>query len=552
MSNYTEIPQEFREEYKNKFLNLDKKKIPELAEQDPIIFAYFYLGQKMRLHQAYIIHKLLTAKPKTEKIGERIAMCVSRQLGKSIGFCVFAIWACWYNKRPVTMFRTTTIYVTSRDDPAAEDVVKKIRKIMQIGDLQMEKFSGTKDFFTGSLKEPNNRHEITFLNDSYIASFPPTLTSLGKSASWFFVDEAHRLNCTETDPDTFFDIASSMVAETGGGICLSSSPQGTLGFFYKAIDPEKQNPNNEYDSLWWSHEIWDDDTPECLQHKAYVESERIRLTEAGRFRFWQQEHMSLFVVTETSFFNHIDIENGIKDTAQIYEWHETPCSLGYDYGMTNSRTVPTIRTEIKGELIQLFQYRCEAGFDNNLLHDEKWEHSIQNLKKRYNLSLGIFADDCPNGNDNNNWMKNHSGIPVKLYNFRSEQMSKEDGLNRNCTAYSYRARLKSGDLKIPKWNTIQQYEMKIVQEKEHKVLISIKAPEGQLCDTFDSDMLACIPLLDMSLMFDFSVDIPKDDEVKPDLRNPRVDNSGFKKMTDEECQQLLKDANAGVIQGWED
>lgn len=549
--NYTEIPQEFRKQYKNKFLNLDRNKIPELAEQDPVIFAYFYLGQKMRLHQAYIIHKLLTAKPKTEMIGERIAMCVSRQLGKSIGFCIFAIWACWYNKRPVTMFKTTTIYVTSRDDPAAEDVVKKIRKILQIGDLQMEKFSGSKDFFTGSLKEPNNRHEITFLNDSYIASFPPTLTSLGKSASWFFVDEAHRLNCTETDPDTFFDAASSMVAETGGGICLSSSPQGTLGFFYKAIDPEKQNPSNEYESLWWSHEVWDDGTEECLQHKAYVESERIRLTEAGRFRYWQQEHMSLFVVTESSFFEHQDIENSIKDTPQIYEWHETPCSLGIDYGMTISRTVLTIRAEIKGEITQLFQYRCESGFDINKLLSPEWEHSIQNLKRRYNLFM-VICDDCPQGNSTNQWMESNSGIQVKKYNFRSDQMSKQDGINRNCAAYSYRARLKDGTLKIPKWNTIQQYEMKIIQETEQKVLISIKAPQGQLCDTFDSDMMACIPFLDMQSVMDFSVDISKDDEVKPDVKNPRVDNSGFKKMTDEECQQLLKNANAGLIQGWED
>src|SRR3990167_4933321 len=170
MPNYTEIPNWFRESYAKKFNSLDMDKVAEIAEEDPVVFGYFYLGQK-------------------------------------------------------------------------------IRKILQMGDLHMEKYSGTKDFFAGSLKEPNNRHEITFLNDSYIASFPPTLTSLGKSASWFFVDEAHRLNCTETDPDTFFDAASSMVAETGGGLCLSSSPQGTLGFFYRAIDPEKQNPNNEYSSL---------------------------------------------------------------------------------------------------------------------------------------------------------------------------------------------------------------------------------------------------------------------------------------------------------------
>ena len=69
MPNYTEIPEWFREQHKVKFQNIDLDKIPELAEQDPEIFAKFYLGQTLRLHQAYIIHKLLTAKPKTKELG---------------------------------------------------------------------------------------------------------------------------------------------------------------------------------------------------------------------------------------------------------------------------------------------------------------------------------------------------------------------------------------------------------------------------------------------------------------------------------------------------
>jgi len=261
-----------------------------------------------------------------------------------------------------------------------------------------------------------------------------------------------------------------------------------------------------------------------------------------------QGNCALFTVTETSFFEHIDVDNSIKDTPQVYEWKETPCSLGIDYGITNARTVLTIRTEIKGELIQLFQYRCEAGFDINNITNPEWEHSVQRLKQRYNLFM-IIPDDCPQGDSTNRWIEQNSGIQVKKYNFRSDQMSKQDGINRNCTAYSYRARLKGGTLKIPKWNTIQQYEMKIIQETEQKVLISIKAPQGHLCDTFDSDMMACIPFLDMQSVSDFQVDIPKDEEEKPNPRNPRLDTSGFKKMTDEECRQLIKDANEGLSEG---
>lgn len=544
MLNYTEIPKEFREEYKKKFEDVDLDKVAELAEQDPTIFSYFFLGQKLRLHQAYIIHQILIALPKTKLIGPRIAMCIARQLGKSIAFCVFALWACFYNKYPATMFENTNIYITSRDDPAAKDVVKKIKKMIRLGDMEMVRYGRGHDFFTGSLSQPTNAYEITFLNDAYIGSFPPTLTALGKSASWFFVDEAHRLNCTDTDPETFFDNASSIVSETGGGICLSSSPQGTTGFFYKAIDPEKENPDNEYTASWWSHEIWDDGTKSCLKHKAFVASEKIRLTLAGRFKMWQQEHMASFTVTEESFFEHKDLEDARKETTQLYEYRDSLCSAGFDYGMNNSRTVITIRTIVEGVITEIFQFRGEEGFDNNLLHDPKWEHSIQKLKRRYDLSLGVYADDCPNGNDHNKWMIKHSGLQIFLYNFRSDQMSKKDGLNRNCVAYTYRARLIEGKLKLTFWNKIQLSEMKNVQEIEQKVNITIKAPTGYLCDTFDSDMLACIPFLDMKDIRDFSFDsAPEEPEMSHEDEFRRASYDYFHSPTDKECRKMIEEAN---------
>ena len=125
-------------------------------------------------------------------------------------------------------------------------------------------------------------------------------------------------------------------------------------------------------------------------------------------------------------------------------------------------------------------------------------------------------------------------------------MSLTDGINRNCVAYSYRSRLKKGDLKIPKWNKVQQDEMKIVQETVQKVLISIKSPDGQLCDTFDSDMMACIPFLDMASSRDFEVSSIKNEIEPEDDKGVRYDK-GLKKMTEEEQQQRLKDANAGVL-----
>ncbi len=543
MPNYTKIPKEFREEYKKKF-DIDLDKVEELSEEDPVIFAYYKLGKKVRLHQAYVLKRIVQAKRRGDEIGQRLAVCWARQLGKSITLGIFVIWACWYNKYPVTISEITVIYICSKEDESAMELIEKINLILYDGNRHMMKYTDDELYFTGSTKEPNNTHQITFLNSCFIKSIPPTMKAVGKSASWFILDEAHRLQCLTMAPDTFFSLASIMVAETGGGIILSSTSQGIIGFFYDAIDPEGTNEDNEYEHFWFSNEIWDDGSKACLRYKAYVESERKRMIKSGEFKLFQQEFYSLFTVTQTSFFEHKDIDDAIKDTPQMYEYKETPSAVGYDYGMTKARTVITIRAMIKGELIQIFQHRCPANFDINKLTDPEWEHSIQRLKIRYNLFM-IIPDDCPQGDSTNRWFEQNSGIEVYKYNFRSDQMSKKDGVNRNCAAYSYRIKLKAGILKIPKWNDVQQFEMKIIQETEQKILISIKAPEGQLCDTFDSDMMACVPFLGMKDIRDFSFDSSIEDkgEMSHEDKFNRNRYDSFHSPTEEECRKMIEQAN---------
>lgn len=539
MPNYTNIPDSFKEEYYSNFLPISNDEIKIKAEQDPVIFAFYHLGKKVRYHQAYIMQRMLKALSEGRN---RVAMCLARQLGKSIMLAIFLVWAAWYNKFPATIAKITTIYIISRDESASIELLDKIRGMLNDGDRNMAQF-GFERFFNASLKEPNNLHQITFLNNCFIKSIPPTGQVLGKSASIMVIDEAHRLSCEE--PDKFFNqFVVPTVAETGGIIILSSSPEGVVGFFYDAIDPDNKNKENHYEKIWFDHSVWNDGSPESIKYQAFVQAEKSRLMQQGMIKYWQQEYQALFTVTQTSFFDNKDIEDGIKDTPQYYEWKETPCSVGYDYGIKTTRTVLTIRAMIKNEIIQLFQYRCVADFDINNLVNPSWEHSIQRLKERYNIFL-IIPDDCPQGDQINRWFETNSGIQVKKYNFRSDQMSKTDGVNRNCAAYSYRAKLKEGILKIPLWNTIQQFEMKLVQEVEQKVYISIKSPSGQLCDTFDSDMMACIPFLDMQSNYDFEVDIPKDIEQEAKKKSASYDD--FHSLTDDECREMIKQANEGLI-----
>ena len=546
MPEFTKIPQEFRKLYADKFKPTERtnEEIKKCVEEDPVMFGYYHIGKKVRLHQAYIMHKFVQAMKKGRI---RIAMCLARQLGKTIGACILLVWLCWYNKMPATINKVTIWYVVSRDDDTAKEFLGKIRMLLYEGDRHMSQFVEVDNYFTGSIKEPNNTEQITFLNDCFIKSVPPTKKILGKSGN-LWVDEAHRLNCTDISSEDFFDLASAITAETAGAIVLSSSPQGIVGFFHRAIDPNEQYVDNEFESIWWDHTIWDEDTEECKAYKLHVEKERIRLTAAGRFKMFQQEFGALFTVTETAFFDHEDIEQNIEDVPNEYEYKETPCALGIDYGMKNARTVSTVRTKLPdGTIREIFQWRSPADFDINKLKDPEFEHSIPRLKRRYNLFMAI-ADDCPAGDTTNRYLEEDPDLEFKKYNFRSDQMSKQDGINRNCLAYSYRTALKMGKLKIPKWNKTQQFEMKTVQEVEQKVLISIKAPEGQLCDTFDSDMMASLPFLDMQTVSDFYVEpMGEVDKHKVDPKDPRKDQGAFKKLTDEQCRQMIVDANAGLL-----
>ena len=877
---YTKISDEFKEIYNQKFLNADKSKIEELAREDPVIFSYSFLGKKIRLHQAYLIQRILEAWKSGKK---RVAMCLARQLGKSIGGGCFVIWADWYNKFPTSILKITSCYLISRDDSASVELLDKIRGLLYDGDRNMKQYTGLDNFFTGSLKEPNNSHQITFLNGCFIKSLPPTGQIFGKSASIVWIDEAHRLK--SEDPDKFYNqFVVPTTAETGGIIILSSSPEGicydketevltengfklfkdvadtelvysrnpetgiaelvsiekrtvewyqddmikiksrnldlcvtkghdlvgyrdkspkrikikagnlikmktsfwidrkldmgpkqiplgvrippityrhgqgfhttkewyvqpdkfyrwlgfflaeggiainqihltqknratidefyllttqlftglaesiirkhgedawrivvyskqlcdfvrnfkfngmpkpllevpnrfiqelwdgfyvgdgdhtkghirifvdsrhkgliedmymialrlfggahknyqnqwksvcvvsasksltgrckvktyesekqisyepysdfvycftvrhgelyvrrngrtawcgNTGFFYEAIDPDHMDVENGYERIWFSHTIWDDDSEECIRYQEFVAQEKERLGKEGRLREWQQEYEASFTVTQASFFLNEDIDAQTKNSVQYYEWQETPCSLGIDYGLSSSRTVLTIRTLHQGKIRQLFQYECPAGFDNNLLTDPTWEHSIQSLKRRYNLFV-IVPDDSAPGDQTNRWLEQYSGIPVKKYNFRSDQMSKTDGVNRNCAAYSYRAKLKDGTLEIPAWNKTQIFQMKTIQETVQKILISIKSPEGHLCDCFDSDMMACIPFLDMTMVSDFEVDSLQPEITAESKSTGRTDETGFKKLTDAECLQMIKDREEGI------
>jgi len=494
---YTKIPEDFKEEYRKKLIK--KKRFTDArVREDPVLFALYYLDIEIRLHQAWIIKQIL------DNPHKRTVICLARQLGKSVALAVLALWACWYNKFPATFAKVTAIYIISRDDDASMKLMYKVRQLMEKGDKYMHRFYQKKyigrvlpNHFTDKLIEPNNTHQITFANGCFTCCLPPTNKILGNSASMVLIDEMARLSEQQMPQGSeawFKMIVLPCVMETRGYVVGSSSPEGPSGIFYDIIDIEDEIENNTYNKVWFPFTIWDDGTRECEEYKKVVMDEKKDAERKGTLRLWEQEYMASFVTVQSAFFDPEDIENYFDSTIpELYEHKTSECSLGIDYGGKEARTVLTVMRKNEGRVEKIFKWRSPADWDINLLTDPKFEHSIQKLTNRYTIPW-IVVDDCPQGNDTNNWIQNNFQGKLIRHNFRSDQMMLKDGLNRNCGFYAFRSAIKQGIARSGIDETMK-HEMYIVREEEGSTYVKIKSPKGQLCDTVDSAMMAIQPFV---------------------------------------------------------
>lgn len=479
---YTKIPESFKKEYESKF-KLNSLSIEEI-EKDIVLWSNFMLGIKLRLYQAWCIDNILKSKTK------RVALCWGRQLGKSIALGVFAFWATFYNKYPATVENITTCYIMSRDDDTAKELLEKVRGLIKMGDRQINKLKKVKYYFSQHYGKPDNQHQITWKNNrSFIKSVPPTDTVVGKSASLFLIDEMAKLKVMAplTDKRLYYEVVEPTTSETGGYLIVSSTPNGATNLFYELFDPDEKNTNHEYARIWLPYMINED-----KEYNKFVEEKRKIMETRGELKLWQQEYMAMFTVTQSSFFDIEDImENIDYNLAPIYEFKQTSCSIGLDYGMNPSRTVITIKALIDNKITTINQIRFPVDFDENNLMKEDFENSILNLVKRYRVQW-IVADDCPQGDTINKWMAS-KGLPIVLFNFRSDQA--KGGRNRGY--YTYRTLLKAKKIRYPNLPHLIE-EMKILEETQLAVNVSVKAPRGSLCDCIDSEMMAAFSFFENS------------------------------------------------------
>jgi len=445
---YTEISKEFDEEYYELFSSTEKFKV-KIARDDPVKFAYYMLGKRLWKHQVYLIRKALENRYNV--------WCLPRQTGKSITIAVLALWVAWFNKysnsQNERLIEGCKVYIMSRTEDQAKELLLRIRELIRDGDAHMSKLlrhnaKQMTDFYSSQITEPNNKFQISFKNGSSIKCVPPTDSVRGKSADWFFIDEAAFLKPSEGDPDTlYYEAVEPTIRQTDGKMILSSTPRGQSGFFYRTLDPFEHFAKNEWSKVWFHYNILKSVSESHYQE--LVEKEK-KMRSDGNGKRFEQEYEAKFVSSTESFFDNVHIDNSTNSEYKKTELLNKECVLGVDYGMVQSRTALAISyyDYETGKIITPYVKRFESGKDLNDVVP-----FIAGLMNRFNITK-IVVDDCPEGFSINNTLS-------KRWNTELFSFSK----SKSETYCSYRNYMNRGRIGIlPDKDLLM--EMKGLQQEE--------------------------------------------------------------------------------------
>ena len=297
---YTKLTPEYMQKYAEKFI-LDGTFKMKIAREDPVKFAYYFLGKRLWPHQTFLCEQALS--------NRKCVWCLPRQTGKSVTISVLAFWAAWFNQygnhSQERLSSGTSIYIMSRTEDQAKELLLRIRDLIRDGDAHMSKLlkaskhnQHVNDFFSSQITEPNNVFQITFKNGSFIKCVPPTDSVRGKSADWFFIDEAAFLK-TEKPDELFNEAIEPTISQTGGKMIISSTPKGQQGFFYKILDPFGMFvESDDYKKAWFHYEV----IPSEIMVNEIREKEKTMRSE-GNGKSFEQEYEAKFVANAESFFD---------------------------------------------------------------------------------------------------------------------------------------------------------------------------------------------------------------------------------------------------------
>jgi len=479
---YTTISEGFMQLYEDRLKVKDGfkpnwAKIRESAKEDPAIFAKYFLGIVPFVYQ----YMLLLDKSK------RIAVCSSRQIGKTWVVVILALFHAMYNPN-------SSVLIFSKSTGQAKKFLREMKKIIFFGQQNLnQEHSKHKCPFkldeepAWTLpeeiddKKPNNTEEFTLTNGSVIRSLPPTDSSRGYTGDLVIVDEAAFV------PDEIFDtVIEPTVRFTGGRIVLLSTPNGQKGFFYHYFDPEDKRrplPDDEtpftYSRYWWDWTICPNEEIKQMTMDKKKDLDPIRFA---------QEYEAKFTSTADAFFQQRKIEEATDDDLpHLFEDKTRNYTCGIDYGMTKSRTVITLSylDEEHDEVRLAYQREYPGGYDNNNLRGQ-----IEDLESRFNI-FQYVVDDCPQGQDINFWLEGKGKNVIRIY-FGRDKIAMfwrfKSAMNKRSDSEGRKVRFPF----VPELIS----QMQVLQQRDNKRgSVIIEKPIGGLDDRIDSFVLSTYPYL---------------------------------------------------------
>ena len=481
---YTKIPKEYDKTY-NAYFDLqalsekygynDGKFRHEYCREHPVVFAFFFLGIKLRKYQAYALDYILKSK--------NVMWCWSRQLGKSVTLAIFSLWCIIFNKYPCGFDKSTRIIFISHTEDGAKKIIDEINRFIDLGDARYERVTNgkVKNYFSRYRVGINNSFQVTFKRNGiyhFIKSFPPTSRIVGNTGSILIIDECARLKLKVTEDKFFREYCEPTIsAYPHAKKIYSSTPEGCSGYFYYHFDPNNLLNEHEFDRIWFPYSVHTDEDYLLMMKEKKRNYER-----DGKIKEFEQEYLALFVSSEGRYFspdNHIG-KMIDEDMCQLASY-SGECYMGIDFGgQRTSHTVITIVTQEKiGDkkiIKRLWHKVYPIKGDNDLLPD------IKDLLRRFNVKRIVI--DSLGGAYAVPEIKKLK--PVTEMVFRRDKGIKYD---------IFRVRMFR--------NEIKSYEDEYLLREMYALNNEIKAPLGYTDDAIDSFVIASYHYLEEKAHFNF-------------------------------------------------
>lgn len=424
MVEYTIIPESYRDTKGRLDINNIREKydgtnnpsfIYDACVDDPVIFAWYMLGIKLRDYQIYMMDSMVK--------NRFVQGCWSRRMGKSTLFKIFSMWALRFNKYPQGIDGATKIIVLAHTQDQADSYISETKQFIDMGDERVALVFGGqlgKKFFSSVLPKKTDRaklntSELSFYNGGWntMKTFPPTSRARGNPASIIIMDELAFWQDYTPDEDAIYnEVVIPIITDSDlSKAFIASTPNGVTGKFYELMDID--NHKTQYKLFWYPY-YYNRDSRYLASMKEFEE----QYTSQGEYDAFRQEFLAELITRNSSYFDKEDEVDRVFDSDHLPVTSFTGrCHGALDFGGSmKSRTVFTASYLDKdGKIRRIYHHRYPVAKDSTLRED------ILMWSKRFNI-VKWHIDSQGGGSSFYDWFKNNFGRDkIEEVSFRGEK-----------------------------------------------------------------------------------------------------------------------------------